>query len=375
MTDTMIMDLPESRKDADPSVASFELRKLAREDSPLACFELGLWHEFGLNGTEPDAEEARKWYERAAFEFHLAAAYTALGRLNYTGQLGDPDRASAEECFRIAANAGDLGAQFAVGYMVLGRDARTKTLKEACEFFRRAARAGHAPSTGMLAYVEGRSQRWISWSLLIVQALVRRVSARVRRDGECLLVPIPTTDIREIKIPRIQQGRTREEWFLTIMRTTVAGVAGISGALLVATGRVWASLGLLLIAFLLGIYPWLTRRLKILTAATLVGLGFVCMLAAAVLVPAWWIFGESSGNLTLLEWMSEERSLVRAVLLPIVACLGISVFAAMPDTSSQPDVSIKERVRAAHGHNGQRTTDTGRIRYLRAEKEQSEDKL
>ena len=315
-----------------------------------------------------------KWYERAAngFETYPPAALTALGRLHYSGALGEADRPAAEEYFLGAAGGGHLPAVFALGYIALGRDSRVSSLQEACSFFKQAARGEHVPSMFLLAHVEAHSKRWISCAFLFIRALLCRVSAAIRRDSDCLTSPVPININDSLPALGARRGDTREEWFLLIARNVLAVASAIGGVRFLMVGRVWAGMAMVVIAFFLGVVGNLSGKWKSWTYSALIGLLIFGGSGGALLGAVWWISDGASGNSSFIDWLLGSW-FGRVMLVSVVVCTVSAAIADWDGVKSPPDVSAKDRVHTAQGSTVHHTTDSARVRRLRPAKRQSDD--
>lgn len=92
-------------------------RQAAEAGFPQAMFNVGIYHEFGYGGLDPDPAAAREWYVKAgAMDF--ATALTAWGVMLRDGIGGPADAGGARAVLERAVAIGDAQAMAELGFML-----------------------------------------------------------------------------------------------------------------------------------------------------------------------------------------------------------------------------------------------------------------
>ena len=94
-------------------------------------------------------DKARKLYGLAANQGNILAQYN-LGEMLYNGKGGDKDLKEARQLFTLAANQGDIEAQFRLGEMLSNGEGGKTDYKMAREYFKLAANQGYSDAQYML---------------------------------------------------------------------------------------------------------------------------------------------------------------------------------------------------------------------------------
>jgi TPR repeat protein len=137
----------ELRDEGDYKEAAGVFKKLAKQNHPLACHNLGILYEQGL-GVQRDMVEAMKCYSTAA-EKNIPESQYSLACL-LRDVMGDFDEATA--LFEMAAAQGHAGANFNLGvYHASARD--DPSVKEAVQCYRAAAEKGHVKAAVNLGVI------------------------------------------------------------------------------------------------------------------------------------------------------------------------------------------------------------------------------
>ena len=122
-----------------------------------AQFALGDIYYQGL-GTAVEPEKAAEWYQKAADNGHVLAL-VALGSMHLSGKGRPVDEAEAAQLFLKAAEQGDPSAMYQVGVLHQeGRGGLVQNLDKAETYFRRAAKRSHRHACIALAelYTRGK---------------------------------------------------------------------------------------------------------------------------------------------------------------------------------------------------------------------------
>ncbi len=110
-------------------------RRAAEQNWLPAVLDMGTLYMYGGKGVKPDAETARKWYNKAV-ELGSKEAHWFLGVLDYeSAHLVE----SAMSHWRIAADAGIADAQYRLGRIL---SQKKETLQEGIQWLEKAARIG-----------------------------------------------------------------------------------------------------------------------------------------------------------------------------------------------------------------------------------------
>lgn len=110
-------------------------RRAAEQNWLPAVLDMGTLYMYGGKGVKPDAETARKWYNKAV-ELGSKEAHWFLGVLDYESALLVE---SAMSHWRIAADAGIADAQYRLGRIL---SQKKETLQEGIQWLEKAARIG-----------------------------------------------------------------------------------------------------------------------------------------------------------------------------------------------------------------------------------------
>lgn len=102
-----------------------------------AVMDMGALYMYGGKGVKPDAEAARKWYDKAV-ELGSREAHWFLGTLDYESAHNIE---SALKHWRIAAEVGVADAQYRLGRIL---SQKQETLSEGMQWLEKAARVGHS---------------------------------------------------------------------------------------------------------------------------------------------------------------------------------------------------------------------------------------
>lgn len=143
------------------------LREAAESGNAQAQFNLGLRHEQGTNGVTQDADEAVRWYEKAAAQGHRDAIHN-LAVMYFRGKGVAQDDRKAFYWFARNAEAGDGEAQFNLGVMYGAGRGTGKDVERARQWYEKAAAQGSVDAMenlGRLHYferhdMEGARQWW-----------------------------------------------------------------------------------------------------------------------------------------------------------------------------------------------------------------------
>ena len=104
-----------------------------------ALTQIGRNYQNGKD-TEPNAQKAMQWYQRAAVRGDADGMCCLAAMYNETGDERAPDKAM--EWYLKAAETGSVEAMESIGFMLLGGDAAGQSADDAMSWFRRAAEAG-----------------------------------------------------------------------------------------------------------------------------------------------------------------------------------------------------------------------------------------
>ncbi|MDA7658743.1 sel1 repeat family protein [Akkermansiaceae bacterium] len=129
-------------KDAEEAVKWY--RRAADQGNATAQYSLGRSYDYG-EGVEKDAEEAVKWYRKAA-EQGNATAQSSLGWNYDNGEGVEKDAEEAVKWYRKAADQGDAPAQYNLGWSYDNGEGVEKDAEEAVKWYRKAADQGDAPA-------------------------------------------------------------------------------------------------------------------------------------------------------------------------------------------------------------------------------------
>ncbi|KAG7389757.1 hypothetical protein PHYPSEUDO_009677 [Phytophthora pseudosyringae] len=98
------------------ALARVRFTQAAQQGHRNAQYELGIFHEYGRGGCEPNDSEAVTWYSKAADQGH-AGAESSLGRLFLVGTQLPQDVAKAVHFLQRAAAKSDSSAQTRLGLL------------------------------------------------------------------------------------------------------------------------------------------------------------------------------------------------------------------------------------------------------------------
>lgn len=115
------------------------LLKSAQQDYPLAQARLGFIYENEAADDPAKIGDAMRWYQKAAAQRNLAAAYN-LALLYQEGKAVQKDQAQAKKWFRVAAEQGLAEAQLNLGALQMA----DKEYAEAHDWLAKAAASGNA---------------------------------------------------------------------------------------------------------------------------------------------------------------------------------------------------------------------------------------
>lgn len=127
----------------------------ARAGNAKAQFLLGLSHEQGLRGAEPDAAEAARWYRKAAEQGH-AAAQAKLALALQFGRGVPPDAAEARRWYGKAAEQGVAEAQYNLAYLLEAGLGGPRDSSRAVYWYEKAAAGGVAAALTVLGGLHAR---------------------------------------------------------------------------------------------------------------------------------------------------------------------------------------------------------------------------
>ncbi|MDB4761874.1 sel1 repeat family protein [bacterium] len=136
-------------KDAEEAVKWY--RRAADQGNATAQYSLGRSYDYG-EGVEKDAEEAVKWYRKAA-EQGNATAQCSLGWSYNNGEGVEKDAEEAVKWYRKAADQGNATAQYNLGLNYDNGEGVEKDAEEAVKWYRKAADQGIASAQKNLGWV------------------------------------------------------------------------------------------------------------------------------------------------------------------------------------------------------------------------------
>src|SRR4030067_374764 len=119
-----------------------ELLERAKEGEPEAQYGLAERYRKG-DGVQKNAEEADKWYRKAAGK-GSADAQSTLGKMYRTGEGVPQDNAEAAKWYRKAADQGVADVQAELGLMYANGQGVTRDYVESVKWYRKAAEQGNA---------------------------------------------------------------------------------------------------------------------------------------------------------------------------------------------------------------------------------------
>ena len=133
--------------------AAFRLAmKAARGGDATACLFVGVALQDG-RGTEVDHAAARYWLRQAAVEHGVVEAFAAYGRSFRAGFADEPDAEQARHWYERAVEAGDDGARLAIAFMLRDGELGDADARGAAERFRALADEGNAVAQSALAHI------------------------------------------------------------------------------------------------------------------------------------------------------------------------------------------------------------------------------
>jgi len=119
-----------------------DLRALAEAGETGAQFGLGLLYDYGFQGSARNADEAQRWYLKAAAAGDVDAQYY-LGKW-YRGRSARPEPADAFYWIRLAAEQGQPSAQAVLGELFETGEGVARDTAQAGAWYLRAADQGVA---------------------------------------------------------------------------------------------------------------------------------------------------------------------------------------------------------------------------------------
>ncbi|KAG6609461.1 Extracellular protein SEL-1 [Phytophthora cinnamomi] len=142
-------------KDARQSDEFFALARVrfsqaAEQGHRDAQYELGIFHEHGRGGCEPNDMEAATWYAKAADQGHTGAE-ASLGRLFLVGKQIQQDVAKAVHFLQRAAAKSDSSAQTRLGLLYTTGNGVKQDMERGVAFLQSAADAGSSVAMTRLA--------------------------------------------------------------------------------------------------------------------------------------------------------------------------------------------------------------------------------
>ena len=126
--------------------------KAARGGDATACLFVGLALQDG-RGTEVDHARARHWLRQAAVGHGIVGAFAAYGRSFRVGFAEEPDAEQARHWYERAVEAGDEGARLAIAFMLRDGELGEANAQGAAERFRALADEGNAVAQSALAHI------------------------------------------------------------------------------------------------------------------------------------------------------------------------------------------------------------------------------
>jgi TPR repeat protein len=137
-------------------------QKSAAQGNGCAQRSIGYMHEDGLGGLKKDPAQALKLYldareSLAQLEEDVFVQYN-LGVMYQNGQGVTQDLKQAAEWYQKAANKGYALAQGNLGFMYHNAQGVTQDLKQAVEWYQKAANQGYANAQSSLGFMYGNGQ-------------------------------------------------------------------------------------------------------------------------------------------------------------------------------------------------------------------------
>jgi len=120
-----------------------ELRARAEKNDPQAQVTLGSLYQLGQAGLKTDYKEAMKWFQRAAQQGDAGAMYR-VGYMYFSGQGVSLNFNEAVRWFKQSALEGFAVAQFTLGTMYREGQGVPQNYTESLRWFSHAAEQGHA---------------------------------------------------------------------------------------------------------------------------------------------------------------------------------------------------------------------------------------
>lgn len=122
---------------------TYSLKKLAKENNPYACFELGEMEYNGLMTGTPRYIKSYEYYKVAALKKHPRANWL-IAKMFYTKKIGNLTKEDLNEAWKYlttAENLGSIAAINTIGFCYLNGYVpnEPKSLKKAIEYFEKAA--------------------------------------------------------------------------------------------------------------------------------------------------------------------------------------------------------------------------------------------
>lgn len=128
-----------------PEIDVQEVRARAEANDPQAQTTLGTLYQLGQGGLKADYKEALKWFQRAAQQGEPGAMYR-LGYMYYSGQGVPQNVPEAVRWFKKSACEGFAVAQYTLGRMFSTGQGVPQNHSEALRWFYHAAEQGYAPA-------------------------------------------------------------------------------------------------------------------------------------------------------------------------------------------------------------------------------------
>jgi uncharacterized protein len=120
-----------------------ELRARAEKNDPQAQVTLGSLYQLGQSGLKADYKEAMKWFQRAAQQGDAGAMYR-VGYMYFSGQGVSLNLNESVRWFKQSAQEGFAVAQFTLGTMYREGQGVPQNYSESLRWFYHAAEQGHA---------------------------------------------------------------------------------------------------------------------------------------------------------------------------------------------------------------------------------------
>ena len=121
------------------------------------AYNIGEDYYYGRNGVAQDNKEAVKWYRLAAEQGNVAAQFD-LGFMYANGRGVAQDDKEAVKWYRLAAEQGDADAQSNLGNMYRSGEGVAQDDKEAVKWYRLAAEQGNAAAQCNLGFMYGNGR-------------------------------------------------------------------------------------------------------------------------------------------------------------------------------------------------------------------------